>query len=270
MPRFAVGDLLVDVDVPARFRCEYSLAGSLVALDQSTGAAFELSGLMATAKDPAARGTEGLVAVRERAGKEGRPLSRETPAVVVYGDGKRTWFAGFGSHLLIATVGKPELVPEMIEIMASVGAAHDPFPPGEETAVCDLRPSHTRWFEQKRTSLLDANRWSPELSDAPEKLDLFWEELITDPPDEEDLLNAMLNGVAVGFGDLLVKRGGFQWCVAKDKWGVMLAVVALRGSANVIVDPQSFVAKRWERKEPKFIADAVRDIAAQVARLKAK
>jgi Domain of unknown function (DUF3806) len=263
--RFAIGDLTIDVEVPARFTCEYSLSGSLMGLDSSNGSAFELSALHIIAKDPAARGTEALVSTRENAKTTGIELYKDSATLAVYRESANTWMGGFGSHLLVATLTKPELVPEFVEVMTSVGAAHDPFPDTKDVGIVDLRPSHTRWFEQKRTSLLDSESWSPDSTNAPEKLDAFWE-----PPEEDDLLSAMLGGVTVGFGDLLVKRAGFQWCVAKDEWGTSLAVVALRGTANVVIVPESFVAKRWERKEPKFIADALADIADHVTKFKAE
>lgn len=269
MPRFAIGDLTIDVEVPPRFRCEYSLSGSLMGLDSSNGSAFELSALHFVAKDPKQHGSEGLNSARENAKTKGLTLERDTPTVAVYREAPTTWLAGFGSHLLIATLTRPEHSPDFVDLLASVADAHDPFPEGQNPAIVDLRPSHTRWFEQKRTSLLDAEAWSPDSANAPEKLDAFWGSILLEPPDEEDLLNAMLGGVTVGFGDLLVKRAGFQWCVVKDEWGTSLAVVALRGTANAIIVPESFVAKRWERKEPSFVASALREISAHVAKLKA-
>jgi hypothetical protein len=261
MPRFAIGDLTIDVEVPARFRCEYALNGALVGLDAATGAGFELSALQLGKRS-------GVEALRESARKDAVDLASETPHFAAYRKNERTWLAGFSTHLLIATVKKPEAVPEFAQLLASVGPAHDPFPEGQEPAFSDLRPSHVRWFEQKRTALLDAQRWSAESAHAPEKLDAFWAELLADTPDDEQLLETMLGAVALGFGDLLVKRAGFQWGVAKDASGVSLGVVALRGTANLLVVPDSFVAGRWEAKEPRFVADAVAAITAQVAKLK--
>ncbi|MFT3707338.1 MAG: hypothetical protein QM817_06690 [Archangium sp.] len=263
MPRLAVGDLTIDLEVPARFRCEYALNGSLAGLDASSGAGFEISGLQLGARS-------GVDAARESAKKDGKALVRDSASFVSFMKNERTWIAGFSTHLLIATLKKPELIGEFGDVLASVAPAHDPFPADKETAFSALRPSHTRWFEQRRTSLLDANRWSAESGDAPAKLDLFWQELLVDTPDDQDLLNAMLSGVAVGFGDLLVKRAGFEWCVAKDPWGISIGVVALKGTANLLVVPDSFVAKRWETKEPKFIADAIAAIGDQVKKVKAE
>lgn len=269
MPRFAIGDLTIDVDVPSRFRCEYSLSGSLMGLDASNGSAFELSALHIVAKDESKRGTEGVTSARDNAKTKGAPLERDTATLAVYKESPTTWMGGFGSHLLIATLTKPDAIPEFVELMASVGPAHDPFPEGQAVSIVDLRPSHTRWFEQKRTSLLDAESWSPDSGNAPEKLDVFWGSIVAEPPGEEELLNAMLSGVTVGFGDLLVKRLGFQWCVAKDEWGTSVAVVALRGTGNVTIVPESFVAKRWDRRDPAFVVNALREIGAHVAKLKA-
>jgi hypothetical protein len=261
MPRFAIGDLTIDLEVPARFRCEYALNGALAGLDGSTGAGFELSALQLGKRS-------GVEAARESAKKDGKALTRESATFVAYAKTERTWIAGFGTHLVIATLKKPESIPEFVDVLASIGPAHDPFPEGQAPAFSDLKPSHTRWFEQLRTSLLDTQRWSSDSGDAPRKLDAFWEELLTDTPEDEHLLNTMLNAVAVGFGDLLVKRAGFQWCVAKDPWGISIGVVALRGTANLLVVPDSFVSKRWEKREPPFIAAAVTAITEQVAKAK--
>lgn len=260
MPRFAVGDLTIDLDVPPRFKCEYALSGALVGLDASVGAGFEISGLHLGQRS-------GVEVLKERAVQAKQPLVRDSATFASFLQPPRTWFAGFGPHLLVATLKKPELIPEFDAVLASVGPAHDPFPEGKETAFSPLRPSHTRFFEQRRTSLLDAIGWSPQLSNAAARLDAFWEELLADPPEDEHLLGTMLSGVAIGFGDLLAPYG-FQWRVAKDPWGVSLGVVALEGSSDLLVVPDSFIAKRWERREPPFIADSVKAIAAQVAELK--
>jgi hypothetical protein len=258
MPRFAIGDLTIDLDVPANFACEYGLNGALVALERSTGAGFEVSAINA---GPG----QGVPLLHKRATEAKVPLHHDTKDLASFFGPPATWLAGFGPHLIIATLRKPELQPQFAQVLESLAPAHDPFPEGVETATSPLRPSHTRWFEQRRTSLLEAERWSPQSSRAAEKLDDFWASLIADPPAEGDLLNTMLSGITVGFGELL-RAHGFEWCVAKDPWGIAVGMVALKGTANMVVIPDAFVAKRWERQEPRFIADSVRAIAEQVAR----
>lgn len=262
MPRYAIGDLTIDVDVPPRFKCEYSLTGSLLGFDASTGASLELSALTL-------KGGTGVDAARERAKSAGLALHRDEASFVSFQEPPRTWFAGFGSHLLIATLTKGELIPEFADVLASVDPAHDTFPEGDKTSFSALRPSHTRFFEQRRNALLDAISWSPQLRDAPKRLDDFWESLVDEPPEEEGLLNTMLSAASIGFGDLLCARG-FEWCVSKDAWGLSLGVVALRGTANMLVVPDSFLIKRWETQERRFIESALVSITESVARARAE
>ena len=258
MPRFAIGDLTIDVEVPERFVCEYALNGALVALDKSSGAKAEISGILING--------DGVAAVKKRAAESQLALQKDSAQFASFFQPPRTWFAGFGSHLIIATVTN---FPEFAQVLESVGPAHDPFPADEETAIVDLRPSHTRWFEQRRTSLLDAISWSSERYDAAERLDAFWADLVENPPEDEHLLNTMLSGAAVAFGDLL-ERHGFEWCVAKDPWGVSIAVVALRGTANMVIVPDSFLSKRWQAREPGFVVAALQQISEHVAKMKAE
>lgn len=260
MPRFAIGDLTIDLDIPARFACEYSLNGSLITHDKQSGTTAEISALHLN--------RDGVAALRENAAEAKCALNRDSAEFASFFKPPKTWFAGFGRHLIIATLTKGE-IPEFADVLASVGPAHDPFPPDEETAFSDLRPSHTRWFEQRRTSLLDAISWSSERHDAAERLDDFWAELLENPPDDQHLLATMLSGLTLGFGDLL-KRHGFAWCVAKDPWGTSIAMVALRGTANMLLVPESFVAKRWESRAPRFIANAVHEIGESVQNAKAE
>lgn len=260
MPRFAIGDLTIDVEIPERFVCEYALTGALLTIDKSTKTRADISALLLD--------RAGVEAVRERALEDKLALHVDGPQFASYFRPPYTWFAGFGKHLIIATL-KGNGFPEFAQVLESVGPAHDPFPADKETAISDLRPSHTRWFEQKRTSLLDAISWSSERHDAAERLDAFWADLVENPPDDEHLLNTMLSGAAVAFGDLL-KRHGFEWCVAKDPWGVSIAVVALRGTANMLIVPDSFVSKRWQAREPRFVVSAVDQIGAHVKKMKAE
>lgn len=261
MPRFAIGDLTVDLEVPERFVCEYALNGALVALDKRSGAKAEISGILING--------DGVQAVKKRAEEHTIALHESAAGFASFFQPPRTWFAGLGQHLIIATLTKPEAFAEFAQVLKSVAPAHDPFPADKETSVVDLRPSHTRWFEQRRTSLLDAISWSAERHDAAERLDAFWADLVENPPEDEHLLNTMLSGAAVAFGDLL-KRQGFEWCVAKDPWGVSIAVVALRGTANMVVVPDSFLSKRWQAREPRFVVSALGQIGEHVKKMKAE
>lgn len=255
MPRIAIGDLTLDIDVPPRFACEYTLNGSLIAESAGTGEVFELSVIDVNAG--------AIEVVTGRAVKAERPLQEKRDDFVSYFDGKKAWFAAIPQHVLVATLvrGSP---PEFASILASVAPAHAPFTRQQTIQLQDLRPSHARFFEQRRTALLDVIGWSPQLGDAVPKLEAFWNELLDDPPKEADLLSTMISGAAVAFGDLLCTRG-FSWAIGHDpKHGTALGVVALRGSANVWVVPIQFVLERWQRKERDFIGAALASIDEHV------
>ena len=56
--------------------------------------------------------------------------------------------------------------------------------------------------------------------------------------------------------------------MVSDACGISLGMVALRGTANVVVVPDSFVGKRWERKEPRFVADGLGSITGHVEKMR--
>lgn len=78
----------------------------------------------------------------------------------------------------------------------------------------------------------------------------------------------MIACATVGFGDLLLPLG-FDWCVVCDQWGTGLGLVALRETANVVVVPESFVGKRWERREPRFVEHGLAAIRQNLERFRA-
>jgi hypothetical protein len=80
-------------------------------------------------------------------------------------------------------------------------------------------------------------------------------------------INAMVNLVGVTFGSFLVRDAGFEWVIATDEQGSDLAVVALPGSADLLVYPANFVAKRWERGDTMFLRAAFDDMVARKTEL---
>jgi hypothetical protein len=124
--------------------------------------------------------------------------------------------------------------------------------------------SHDRWFEAMRLSLRAAMGWDrPGLVDLA-ALDDYWASLVESPALAEDIVNRALNAVAVELGDHLV-ASGFRWSVVRDRWGTSLAVVALPGTGNVVVVPESFVGKRWESRIDRFLDEGVQGILAHLA-----
>ena len=82
------------------------------------------------------------------------------------------------------------------------------------------------------------------------------------PP--SDQVETMIACAWVGFGDLLVHQLGFQWCMSHDEYGTDLGCVALPETAKLLIVPSSFIAKRWQRQEKRFIEHALPAIAQGV------
>jgi len=82
-------------------------------------------------------------------------------------------------------------------------------------------------------------------------------------------VNAAVNAVGIAFGSLLVRDAGFSWVIATDGQGTDLAVRALPDTADVLLYPANFVAKRWERREGTFMQAAFAETARQVREIAA-
>jgi hypothetical protein len=63
------------------------------------------------------------------------------------------------------------------------------------------------------------------------------------------MANAIVNATGAAFGQLLVNTAGFRWVVVSDEHGTEMAIIALEGTADVVVYPMNLVAKRYETKE---------------------
>lgn len=256
MPRVAIGDLTIDIEVPERFHCAYTVNGSLLA--ESADEAFEVGVIRVT-------GSSGVELVRDRAAQKHSEV-HERDGVAVFFEAPETWFAGFEEHMLVATVhrGEPSEFPRVLE---SVGPAHPPFPEREERVVVALQPSHRTFFAQRRTSMKDNFGWTPNQHDAISRLDTVWRWLIEEPPPDEHVLHTFMSGIAVAFGDLLCRRG-FSWAMGNDQHGITIGIVALKGTANVWVVPDEFLGKRWENREVDFFGFAIEAIASQVEKMR--
>ena len=82
---------------------------------------------------------------------------------------------------------------------------------------------------------------------SPAVLDRVWAAWVASAPTEPAVINAGINAVGIAFGSYLVQNSGFSWVIASDEWGTDLAVLALPGTADVLVYPANFVAKREKR-----------------------
>jgi hypothetical protein len=86
---------------------------------------------------------------------------------------------------------------------------------------------------------------------------------VTDP----EQVNSAINVVGAAFGDSLVKGLGLRWVIVTDAGGSELAVHGLPGQGDVLVFPQNFVAKRWEKRETFFLVPSYKQIARHLETL---
>lgn len=98
-------------------------------------------------------------------------------------------------------------------------------------------------------------------------LDRAFAAWIASEPSDTDLINAVINYVGVAFGQALVDGIGLQWVIAADDQGSDLAVYGFPGRGDVLVYPANFVAKRWERREVRFLEKAYQQIGHDVRRI---
>lgn len=80
----------------------------------------------------------------------------------------------------------------------------------------------------------------------------------------KDNPNVLINAFGAALGHILVRDHGFQWLIAEDSQGTDLAIVALRGTADVTVFPANLIAKRYAVKEQGFLVATVDFIVEQV------
>jgi hypothetical protein len=95
-------------------------------------------------------------------------------------------------------------------------------------------------------------------------LDRAFTAWVASGPSDTNLVNAIINYTGIAFGQALVDGIGLRWVIATDEQGSDLAVHGLPEAGDVLVYPANFVAKRWERRETAFFADAYRQIARDV------
>ncbi|MFT3868780.1 MAG: DUF3806 domain-containing protein [Nibricoccus sp.] len=278
MTRIAVGDLLMDIELPSYLRCSYDESGALLAVDASDRFTLHISGITVQGKDPAARNLC-VKNVIEGAAKLGVSYESVSDALCFYQENKPTewgngpginefWIVGFGNRELVMTLSYLESDRSFLDlegIRATVEkiirSVRLTFPDkqrkGNAIDIFDLEDSQRRWFQHHRTDIAARVRKTTGFDGDGliplEVLDEFWGRFIAAPPNDSKTVDAVVNGIGVMLGDHLVRAKSFEWAIISDSYGVCLAVVALRGTANVNTDPFNFVAKRWERKEPKFL-----------------
>ena len=69
--------------------------------------------------------------------------------------------------------------------------------------------------------------------------------------------NDVVLAVGAAFGEHLVRTMGFRWGIATDDYGTDIAVLARPDRGDITIFPVNFVAKRWERRETKFLIASI-------------
>jgi hypothetical protein len=129
------------------------------------------------------------------------------------------------------------------------------------------------WVNSQLAALpLFVEAYSPDDADQPitlSVLDHIFASWLAQDIRDTTQVNAAINIVGIRFGQILVEEAGFSWVIATDGGSSDLAVRALPGRGDVLVYPANFVAKRWERREANFMAEAFAAIRRQVAQTEA-
>ncbi len=137
----------------------------------------------------------------------------------------------------------------------------------------DLSPAEHSWIaEQIQAASSFVAAHSPQDSSAPISLgalDRAFSAWLDTGVSDVAAVNPVINAVGIAFGSLLVRDAGFSWVIATDAQGTDLAVRALPGTADVLVYPANFVAKRWESRQGTFMESAFSEMARQVREIAA-
>ena len=148
MERIAVGDLLIDLNLPDDYACEYSLSGSLLAHDEARGIELEISSITAEGKDSDSLDF-GIRHVLSSAKSKRRTVVLEQDDLVITRE-ECHWYAGFGNRVVVLTLGSDNEEPpvnEVVKILTSVAPAHGPLcPDANGIAITSLSQSHALLF----------------------------------------------------------------------------------------------------------------------------
>jgi hypothetical protein len=143
-------------------------------------------------------------------------------------------------------------------------AATDP-----EISCRALTVDDQKVLEAHRIRLRELGRGSANPMRAPE-LDAAWTRWISMVPTNTAQVQSDVSAFGIGLGDELVRLLEFTWQYCSDQYGEGLAVVALPGRGDVTIFPEDFVAKRYERSEGRFFAEAMKQIGEANRRMRAE
>jgi Domain of unknown function (DUF3806) len=136
-----------------------------------------------------------------------------------------------------------------------------------------INQNETAWIRaQLENALKFVESFSPQDADRPltlAALDRAFAAWLASEPADRDLINAITNCVGVAFGQALIDGIGLglKWVIATDEQGSDLAVYGFPQRGDVLVYPANFVAKRWERREMRFLEDSYKKIEHDIRRV---
>jgi hypothetical protein len=137
--------------------------------------------------------------------------------------------------------------------------------------IIELNDSEWQWLSahlQVAHSLAEAYAGvsSPSPMTA-ELLDAAWNAWVPHSGDDPEMANTIVIATGAALGQFLVDADGFRWVVASDEHGSEMAIIALEGTADVIVYPMNLVARRYEARTQGFILPLLNGIRDQLASL---
>jgi Domain of unknown function (DUF3806) len=138
-------------------------------------------------------------------------------------------------------------------------------------AMQKIEPVNEKEIDWIKRQLESARRFVEDFSPTEKRPQLTLDELdsafaawIFSNPTDVKSVNAIINCVGVAFGQFLADGLDLSWVIATDDHGSELALHGLPAAGDVLIYPANFVAKRWERREINFLAEAYRRIAHDV------
>lgn len=134
--------------------------------------------------------------------------------------------------------------------------------------ISELTDNERAWNAQQLDFAVKfVNAYSPSDSGQPmtlAALDRAFKTWMASQESDVEMINAIINAVGIQFGKFLTELR-LRWVIATDEDGSDLALYGLPGTADVLVYPANFVAKRWERRETDFLEKSYREIAKTIA-----
>ena len=132
-----------------------------------------------------------------------------------------------------------------------------------EPIICEPTKAEFAWIEDQLSmaARLMADDPQPGTLAALDRAFAAW---AFEEPCDVTFVNHVINAVGIAFGKRLVDGLHLRWVVATDEYGSDLAVYRLKGTANALLYPANFVAKRWERRETFFLEASFLAVAKSV------